>query len=123
MVNKNSNTMKINFFLITLLISCSVKVEHPDITGTVYNNSNKRPLQKVKIDVDGDTTYTNKEGQFFIKNRSKTKLFNFESGHDPVMYRIIFTHPKYISDTIEESTRGSFGKEKKIYDSIFLSSK
>lgn len=120
MVNKNSCFMIKYLFILILITSCSTKVDRPEIKGYVFDMESKKPIQNVKINIDEDIVFTNKKGEFYFKSIKKRKFLDFESGHDPKIFSIIIDEKNYISDTIEEGTRGEFSDEIKVYDSIFL---
>ena len=112
------------FICLVLSFGCSTIVERPEIKGFVFDKISKHPIVNAEINIDGKTeARTDKKGMFLLKIVTSRKLLDFENGHDPKMYLLIINHPFYISDTIEEKTRGSFSKDIKLYDSIFISKK
>lgn len=111
--------------LFFLFISCSSKIERPEIMGHIYDKKTKEPIGNVEILSHNQSELfveakTDSKGVFKLKKKSSTKLFDFESGHDPKIYFIVIRHSAYISDTIEARTRGSFTDKVKVYDSIYL---
>ena len=113
----------LSLILIFLLTSCSTKINRPEIKGYVFDFSTKQPITDVIIITeDGKETTTDKSGYFVLSKQSSTRIFDFESGHDPKQFFFILSHPKFNSDTIKEETRGSF-EDLKLYDSIYLKRK
>ena len=109
-----------SFFMMICLTSCSTKINRPEIRGYIYDFKTKRPISDVVIITEnGKETTSDKSGYFILSKETKTKIFDFESGHDPKQFFIILNHPQFSSDTITEETRGSFG-DLKLYDSIYL---
>lgn len=106
-----------------LLTSCSTKINRPEIKGYIYDFDTKKPISDVTIITEeGKETTTDKLGYFILSKQTRTKIFDFESGHDPKQFFFILNHPKFNSDTIKEETRGSF-RDLKLYDSIYLKRK
>ncbi|WKL47770.1 hypothetical protein Q1W71_22835 [Flavobacterium pectinovorum] len=117
--------MKYYFYMLLLFVltSCSTKINRPEIKGYVYDFETKQPISDVTIITEeGKETTTDKLGHFVLSKQTRTKIFDFESGHDPKHFFFILSHPKFNSDTIKEETRGSFG-DLKHYDSIYLKRK
>ncbi|NJM78799.1 MAG: hypothetical protein HC854_02770 [Flavobacterium sp.] len=112
--------MKKYLFILILITSCSTKIDRPEIKGYVFDVESKKPIQNVKVNIDKNIVFTNENGEFHFKLIKKRKFLDFESGHDPKIYSIIMEEKNYVSDTIEEGTRGEFSDEIKVYDSIFL---
>ncbi len=109
--------------IILLLVGCSLKNDRPEVHGYVYDRDTKKTISEVTIITEkGNETTTNKLGYFVLKKEPSTKIFDFESGHDPKQFFIILNHPNFLSDTIKEETRGSF-ENVKIYYSIYLQRK
>ncbi|MFE8425014.1 hypothetical protein ABHQ57_13260 [Tenacibaculum sp. ZH5_bin.1] len=114
--------MRFYYLLLIALIlnSCSSRIERPEIKGTLYDSLTYKPVKGVLIQIDDEQIKSDNQGKFTIQRVKKRVMFNFEGGHVPLFYSMELKHPKYKSIKIEKGTRGSFGEETILYDSIFL---
>lgn len=123
MVNKIRIEMRFFLFLIVFFIFCSCSttiIVRPEIRGTIYDITTKVPIEKAHVYIDDTIIISDENGKFIINSIKKRTLFNYESGHDPMLYLIKLEHPNYNSVNIEKRTRGSFSENLIVYDSIFL---
>ncbi|MCH4828952.1 hypothetical protein [Flavobacterium columnare] len=120
--------MRILILCMFFIVGCSVKLERPEIKGFVYDKITKKPISNVEIITFNDgqiitESITDTLGMFYLKAIKSSHLLDFESGNDPKFYDIILKHRNYLTDSLQEKTRGSFINELKVYDTIFLSKK